>query len=334
MTMSEIDSPDRVGDIPIRSEEIGFTPDSMVDCQKCRRSNAPNRAACMYCGAELEGSTAEAKPELRELESWENGFNVVIASTGKHVEIDSLAPSLSSVLSTDIETARSILTCPGPIPVVRLEHEGDATRVAERLREGGFDTKVVSDESLLPGTLPVRLRSIEFGEGEMILELFGKDERRKIVADDLALIVLGILVQGRTESIEKRKRRVTQTVSETQTTSDEPLIDIYTQADSTGWRIPVAGFDFSCLGNDKSLLAGENIERLAKKLAAYAPGARVVREYSTVRPQLEMVWQSESRKDSLGPQRSGFAGTSSAMVYSTNNLLQLTKFSRLQWHML
>lgn len=67
-------------DLPVTAENIAFKPEEMIVCAKCARTNPPNRTKCFYCGGELEISDAQSrilKPNLRKLELWEKGFNVV-----------------------------------------------------------------------------------------------------------------------------------------------------------------------------------------------------------------------------------------------------------------
>ena len=327
----DISGLDRLREMPIRSEDPGFAPDAMLKCEGCGRANAPTRSACIYCGRGLDGSS-DIRLELRELESWETGYNVIVTQVAG--DPASGINEISALLASDVETINAILTSGSRLPIARVENEQQAHSIADRLKTFGIGTRVLSDVEMAPSSPPVRLRAVTFGAGELTLRLFGKDESHSIKREDLALIFFGLVFQARTESIEKRKRRSTETLSEIQTSSDNAVIDIYSRDDPAGWRIPVSGFDFSCLAEDKSLFAGENIEKLLAKLMEYAPSARVVRDYPAVRSMLEHSWPSESRKDSLGPKRSGFERKSIATIFSTNNLVQLTKYSRLQWHLL
>lgn len=324
---------DRLRGLPIRSEEIGFAPDAMVACAKCGRSNAPNREICMYCGAALAGRGAEARREIRQPESRENGFNVVMLESDAD-NIETAARTIASLLATEIGVVRAILASGKRLPVARVGSETQADLFAQRLADFGVETRVISDEVLVPVQNPVRLRSLRFTGDELVLELFGKPATERLQSEDLALIVLGVLLETRTESIEKRKRRETRTLSEIETSSDMPVIDLYSKSDPTGWRIPATGFDFSCLGPGKSLLVSENMESLIHKLQTLSPGAKFVDDYAKLRSMLEQSWPAESRTDALGFQRTGVADKGLSRIFTTNNSLQLTKYSRLQWHLL
>ncbi len=330
-TISDLD---RLRNLPIRSEEIGFSPEEMSACTKCGKPNAPNRSACLYCGAEFH-RVAGLKLDRRELESWENGFNVVItAAAAANVNLDAAAEKLAALLTVDAEMVSPILRSGKALPIARVESEEQAALISEMLAGIGIESRTVQDESLLPNALPHRLRSIEFAGDKLALQLFNGVDIHSLGHGDLALVVTGIVRETRTESVEKRKRRTTKTLSETQTASAEPVIDIYSKHDSAGWRIPARGFDFSCLGPDKTLLVAENMEKLVSRLGEFSTSAKVIDDFGSVSSMLEYCWPSESRKDNRGLQHSGFMRQNYSSVFTTTNALQLIKYSRLQWHLL
>jgi hypothetical protein len=122
-------------------------------------------------------------------------------------------------------------------------------------------------------------------------------------------------------------------LDETSITSDEAVLDIYFVDDSLGYRINQSGFDFSCLGEDKGLLAAENMQRLLAQLKKKAPDLTVVDNYDDVRHPLGSVWDVEYRNDSQGFKYSGLGRVEFGRVASTSNLNQFTRYSRLQRHL-
>jgi hypothetical protein len=144
------------------------------------------------------------------------------------------------------------------------------------------------------------------------------------------LIVPGSMIESKTESVEKRKKRESKLISETETTSDEKLLDIYTKGDGSGFRIQTKGFDFSCLGNDKSLFAAVNIDRLQTMLSSLASSAKTVDEYRANVSVLNTIWEPDMQKDFKGLTRTGLVQSGYANVARTSNLTQFTKYSRLQ----
>ena len=329
--MGEKPSPDWLRNIPTHSEDVGFTPDQLRKCGACGKPNAPNRVACLYCGAEF----ADVAPrlEVREVESWENGFNIVLTDIGS-ADIDRAAGALASTLGIDSTVLRTLLGSGKSLPVARLESDEIGAQVSGMLDELGVASRLISDESLAIATPHVRLRSLTFRGEDLVLTNFNSDENVVLHRDEIALIVTGIAYESRTEAMEQRKRGSTKTLSESHTSQDRSFIDVYSRQNAIGWRIPSSGFDFSCLGDEKSMIAGENLENLVSKLTALAPGAKFVDDYKDVRSLLETIWPSEHRREAFGFQRSGFARKDLSSLRTSSNMSQVNKYSRLQWHLL
>ena len=198
------------------------------------------------------------------------------------------------------------------------------------LAQLGLTCSLVSDADLAADKPLVRLSGIEFFEDNLAFIDFNTGSLIEIKADDLVLIVPGFIVESRVDSLEKRGLRGKKTlVAETPTVSDGSILDIYSRNDAIGFRIHLAGFDFSCLGTDKRLLAAENIVQLADALQKQAPNAKTIDDYRAVRQELGLIWEVETRKDTQGFQRAGVRA-----IASTSNLNQFTKYSRLQWQLL
>ncbi len=321
--------PEWLRNLPLLSEEIGFSPEELVACGACGKANAPNRPACLYCGTALEQSGI-TRFEIREPEGWESGFNVVVIETSD-ADLDRAAVHMASLLRTERDVMSSILTAGAALPLARVESESQAKGVAEKLAELGIKTMIVADDSLHPKSPPARLRSIVFEGDKLNLELFNGSGIRSLERNELALIVPGIILEARAESIEKRKLRGSKTLSETETSTDGLVIDIYSRNDPTGRRIPASGFDFSCLGSDKSLTVVENMRKLVARLADFSPSAKLIQDYARVRLILEYAWPSESKRES---QHIKLSRKEVSNVFTSSNVTQLTKYSRLQWRLL
>ena len=313
--------------LDLRSNDLGFTPAELIECTRCSRANAPDRGTCLYCGAEFEG-VGITKFDIREPEGWENGFNVVVVDSAD-ADLDRASSVLGSLLREERERLKAILTCGKAIPLARVESAEQASGLAEKLLEFGVKTKIVTDTALQPAVPPTRLRSVMFDGNDVRLVLFSSGETITLRPEELALIIPGMIIERRTESIERRKLRGSKTLSETELSSHEPVIDIYSNEPS-GWRVPATGFDFSSLGRDKSLIVSENMKRLASKLAEFSPSARVVDDYINLRSELEHVWPSESSRHS---EMLGIKGKDRSKKLTTNNSSQFTKYSRLQWQL-
>ena len=315
----------------IQSEKIAFDPDQMIACKACGRMNPPNRFKCLYCADELDVKidVASLKPVLRKLELWERGSNVIVQEKGSGADVEKIA----ALLSMEPGGIEDILSTGVPLPLARVETEKEALFLQTSLEPLGLDCSIVSDIDLASETLPVRLRRLALSDGSITVTEFNTGDERTHDINDLVLAVSGSIVQGRVDSLEKRTRGENRVLNETATTSDEAVLDLYTRDNTIGYRINQTGFDFSCLGPDKGLLAGENMRQLGIRLKQEAPELKVVDDYPRVRRGLTGIWDVESRNDSEGLKRTGITRFSLNRVSSTNNLDQFTKYSRLQRHL-
>jgi hypothetical protein len=324
-------------DLPLTTEDIRFKSEEMIRCLKCERTNPPNRLKCFYCGAEMEISDAQSKflkPNLRKLEAWEKGFNIIYLSREQKSGVAEIEAA-AELLKVEKEVLRKIDSAKLPLPLARAESQKEAEIMTRRLREFGFETKVVSDLDLAIEKPPQRLRRLDFFDDRIILILFNRDEVTEISIEDLALIVTGTIFERKIEATEKyNKKGDNQILDTNETASDETIIDIFTRRDSSGYRIYAKGFDFSSLKAEKGMLAKDNIVKLAEKLCRSAPNAKFADGYVASRNLLAHVWDVEQKLDSQGLKRKGFGKFNMGNVTTISNLSQFTKYSRLQWHLL
>ncbi|MBK9215293.1 MAG: hypothetical protein IPM59_06785 [Chloracidobacterium sp.] len=321
-------------DPKIQSEDIAFRPSELVKCS-CGRTNPPNRSACVYCGKALEiADLSTVRFSLRQPETWERGWNLIYLPNLNDPRPN--AAVLSGIVGIDAERLTPLLDAGVPVPVARVSSDAELAASVKKLSGLGLDCRIVGDADLDADSLPTRIKGIEItGDGITVWD-FNTHATQHICRDDLALLVIGTLRSSRTDSLEKKRRRgkEAKVLDETTADSDQAVLDIYSRSEARGWRIHLAGFDFTCLGQDKSLLAGENLRRLVTALSEYAPNAKVVTDYARIRNSLDAIWPVESRKDPQGLQRAGFGKVEFGSVASTNNVIQFTKYSRLQWHLL
>ena len=328
---------ERLKDIPLQTEDIAFKSDEMIACRECERKNPPTRLKCLYCGAELEFDETQSgfvKPVLRKLEVWEKGFNLIYLPNGSDLS-EEQQTEIAKMTRLEKGVLRKISEAKTPVPLARVESAKESEIIKQRLSEIGVETLILSDENFNLEKLPKRLRGLEFGENKMRLKLFNAEETVEILREELVLIVAGAIFERKVESTEKYNRKgENKLLNATETASDEMLIDIYSRDDSNGFRIEQNGFDFSCLGADKRMLAAENMKTLVEKLREFAPSARFVNDYLKTRAVLGNAWEVEERKDSKGLVRERFGKFNLGNVTTVNNLTQFTKYSRLQWHLL
>lgn len=317
-----------IAGMPNWDESKGFGPEEMIACGSCDKRNPPNRVACLYCAAPLSlPAGLHGNLKFRKLESWEQGFNVVIVPEG-NMASEIVAGIIAEMFSFDAGSAAGIIERGRPFPAARLESELHAQSVNDSLAKRGIKSMTLSDVEL--DGAPLRLRGIEFKDGGLSLLPFNSEKVLKVSAAEIELIVVGAIFESRTETTHRRKSGKKEPFEEIQSSSDEPLIDLYTSGSRNGYRVRSGGFDFSCLGSDKSILAAENLNRLVSKLVNIAPGVRIMKDYLPSRRVLNLVWEPESRTDSHGVQRSGLGRIDMSNVSTSNNLLQFTKYSRLQ----
>ena len=324
-------------DLLVEAEITAFKPEEMIACQQCERKNPPTRRKCFYCNAELEISESQSrflKPNLRKLEVWEKGFNVIFQPQINELD-ETLIAEIAKMLRLEKAGLQKILSAHKTLPLAHAESEKEAEIARTRLSELGLETFVLSDETLTIEKPPQRLRGIEFFDGKLILILFNHDEIVELPPEDVVLIVTGAIFERKVESTERHnKKGENKILKMTETASDESLIDIYSRQDAIGYRILARGFDFSCLEADKEILAKDNIKKLIQRLREFAPNAKFVDDYLQMRENLGNIWEVEHKSDSTGVKRETIGKYSLGNMTVVNNLSQFTKYSRLQWHIL
>jgi hypothetical protein len=201
--------------------------------------------------------------------------------------------------------------------------------VFDRLQALGFEVLTLADE----GTVK-RVRSITFDESRFVVNRgVAKDEYEDLWSN-IVLIVPARLIARRVEVKELKTRRTEGEILDTsEFFSDEVVIDLYTTTNSETWRISAGGFDFSCLGPDKALIANENIARLQRWLVSKAMNARLDESYTRLRPVLDLVWGPEQETHSSGWRRERPGKLSIGMATINSNESQFTRYSRLLYYL-
>lgn len=324
------DNINMVGDLPIMSHDPSFAPEEMVACGSCSRPNPPNRLTCLYCGSALESTAIRpelVKPNLQRPESWEKGSSIVFKG-GVSSDID--AASAAALLDLAPEDLSKLLDSGVAVPIAYLRSRPDAEIVASRLADMGISSSVVSDDDLNAETSPRRIRSLEFTAEGLRLFDFNTSHRFEIAADERVMIVGGTIRSVRTEAVGKRSKRSTKNIDQTITSTDEAILDIYSRSEPVGFRVRAAGFDFSCLGERKQMLASVNMNTLARTLKEAFPASLLVECNRDLSIALDAVWPMETKTGPRAITRRAGVGVRMESVSSVDNILQFTKFSRLQ----
>ncbi|MEQ1605649.1 MAG: hypothetical protein ABL999_12350 [Pyrinomonadaceae bacterium] len=317
-------------DPSVQTENIAFDRAEMINCSRCTRANPPNRFKCIYCGDNLERPSQNAAAidtAPRKLEPWERGVNIIL-----HRASDAADTAQAAILlSLEREDIVRIVRVAKPLPIARVESRTEADSAISRLRSLGFESFSVSDDILALETPNIRISGIEFVPGEFGVKNFNSGEYKRFPTYKISLIVEGVISKTKVESVEKRRiRGESKVIDQTSIAMDDRVLDIYPSDQTVGFRLSPTGFDFSCLGDQKSLLARENWGRLIDLLKARLPSVEFVSDYTKIREALESAWPIETRSETKGMIQTGFGKREFGIVATTSNLEQFNKYSRLQ----
>lgn len=310
-----------------------FEPGELVACDKCSRSNAPTRMNCLYCGAPLpvtERSAALRRPALRKLEEWEQGFNVVLHPPSA-IPAPETVEELAAFLRLDAARLSEIFESGTALPVARAASSEEAELVVGRLKARGLEAEVFDDELL--ARTPVRVRALGFDTDALVLMTTAEAAPVGVFWDRVALLVVGRVVTRRVE-MEERPSKLSgrgRLTDAREVASDEAVLDIYTSdAAQEGFRVMADGFDYSCLGESKGLLARDNFKTLVAELRARAAGAALDERYARLRGVLASAWPPAERNESGGlrRERPGRLNTESVTVVSNES--QFTRYARMR----
>lgn len=304
----------------------------MVKCENCARPNPPTRPACLYCGATLpirEETAALRQPLLRPLEKGEPGYNVIRVGG----EIGPAALSETAQL-LQLETAQleKILAAPPPLPLARAPSADEAHLIERRLLARGLRVEVLADDVLAAEALPpARIRALEFTTKSIVGWTLGETTELRFSWDEVILCVAARLFVRQLEVEERRARGPENELLETrELETDEAVFDLYSTRADGGWRVAAHGFDFSCLGREKTLVAAENMVRLKRALLVEARGARLDENYRQVRHLLAPIWPLAQHTEARGWRRMVGRGFRVEAATVSSNAAQFTSYSRLQ----
>ena len=319
-----------------------FAPEQMVACDVCLRANAPTRMNCLYCGAPLprtEQTAALLRPVLKKLEEWEEGFNVVTLPRAAGALTAEAAEDAAALLHLDAGALKEVTVAGRAMPVARASSADEAWLIVERLRSLGLNTEVFPDEVL--ARRPLRVRAFDFEEGALVCRTGPEAGPRRVPWSEVVLLVIGRVVSRRVE-VAERKRGLggrSETVETREHVSDETVLDICTafgdgraaqKGEEATFRVLSGGFDYSCLGPGKGLLAAENFKALVAALRGHAPSAVHDEGYDSLRPLLSEVWPSAERTESLGLRRESPGRFNREVATNVSNEGQFTRYARLR----
>jgi hypothetical protein len=319
------------------SEPQGFSAEQMIRCEECLRANPPTRVSCLYCVAPLpvtENSLRLRKPVLRPPEKHQSGYNNILLPQDQ-APPQEVVEEAAALLKLDTEKLQEIVSQEIALPVARTASSEEAELVLLRLNDLGLQSVMLSDQDLgLAENVVKRVRSMSFDAVSLAIQQAGAMEETIVAWTDILLIIPARLIETRLEITERMTRKSEKDILDTsEFFRDEMVIDFYTSRDSNTWRVTANGFDFSCLGQDKALIANENMRRLQRLFTSKAVNAIVDETYQRVRSILELAWTTQPESQSSGWRRERPGKLSVGMATTKSNESQFTRYSRLRYQM-
>jgi hypothetical protein len=313
------------------TEPQGFAPDQMIRCDECLRANPPTRVECLYCGVALpmtESAAQLRKPVLRPPEKHQSAFSNILLPDGPKPSDEKLVEA-AGLLKLGTENLQRIIAENVALPVAFTASNDEADLVLKRLADLGLQTLTLSDDEL--GVTSVkRVKAINVDDQSLTFQQAGTRDTTEMYWRDVVLIVTARLFLKRTEIQERKTRSIeNEIVQASEFSSDEAVIDLYSSTDSQTWRVSANGFDFSCLGAKKTLVANENISRLRQLFMEHAPDAKLDDSYRRLRPILDLVWGLQQETQSSGWRRERPGRLSVGVSTINSNESQFTRYSRL-----
>ena len=303
----------------------------MIRCDECLRANPPTRVACLYCSAPLpitESSAQLRRPLLRPPEKHQSAYSNILLPPQSELSSESITEA-AALLKLRAEDLQRIIAAKTPLPVAFTASREEAELVFNRLGDFGLQTIILSDDAL--NSAVKRVKGMKVDERSALLQQAGTTT--EILWDDVLLIVTGRLFVTRLEIQERKTRRPeNEIVNASEFSSDEAVIDVYSAPDSA-WRVNANGFDFSCLGDRMTLIAGANIARVQQLIVDHATHAKLDDSYNRLRSTLDLVWKTQQETESSGWRRERPGLLSVGMATIKSNESQFTRYSRMQAHL-
>jgi hypothetical protein len=271
------------------------------------------------------------KPVLRPPEKHQLGYNNILLSPNQAAP-DDVIDETAKLLKLSAENVRALTSAGIPVPVARTASCEEADLVSLRLGDLGLSCLTLSDEDLGSDNVVKRVRSMTFDDDRVTM--FEAGSATEVSWADIFLIVPGRLFETRLEIKERRTRKPENEILDTsEFFKDETVIDFYVAEHSSTWRVSAGGFDFSCLGREKALVATENIGKLQRLIVSKAVNAQFDDSYARVRNLLELAWGVQAETQSSGWRREAPGKLSVGVANVKTNESQFTRYSRLRYYL-
>jgi hypothetical protein len=282
-----------------------------------------------------ESSARLRKPVLRQPEKHQLGYNNILLPVQRDLATE-IINEAAALLKLSPENVEQLTSQEVAMPVARTASREESELVTLRLRDLGLSCVTVSDEDLGLGSsdnVLKRVRAMSFDSERLVIFHSGTEEAN-VSWSDVILILPARLIETRLEIKERMTRKPENEILDTsEFFRDEAIIDFYTAADSFTWRVNATGFDFSCLGKEKALVANENIGRLQRLIVEKAVNAQFDDSYQRVRNLLDLAWSTQAEMQSSGWRRERPGKLSVGLAKTKSNESQFTRYSRLRYYL-
>ncbi len=324
--MSEIDQAENDFSAEPITRLKSFAPTELVACEQCSRANAPTRASCLYCGAELPGAAVASAADKGEVTPLESVHHALFITDDQLSLITSEACSrLAILLDVGTNDLSNAMAAGGPLPLTTALSTAQTRPLIVAFQELGLRPSVLPEEALTRSHAK-RIRGLELSEN-LIRALPPNTSADAFAWGDVKLMVVGRVVTMQIEVDEKRRGKESRPIDSRQFSSDKIVADVYVGSEQS-WRISEDNFDYSCLGDKKAATGFENIGRLLELIRERAPHVEIDKSYASKRILLANVWPLE--EDSKTTVMFGMRrmNRQSSM---TSNESQFSKYSRAAW---
>ena len=298
-----------------------FAASELVGCASCARSNPPTRSTCLYCGAALPfNADRDDSPATTAQPEGDSTVRFYVSVRSQTAEIEGTA------LNELANSSRAKLLRLGDSFALATTSKTDAQMVSERLAAMGIETDLISEEGL--GLRTAReIAALECDQESLTAFTHRTVEKVSTSWEKISLIVTGRFYFSHFETDQKRKGKK-EVVDERELVTDEAVLDLYLHDQEPPWRIRAARFDFSCLGDEKTLTVFDNFKTLIRLLRERASNAIFDDSYVHLRSSLNEIWPIEMRAGEKGKRHTVFGSVDSSVTISDNEA-QFTQYSRL-----
>jgi len=311
------------------AEPKGFAPDELSTCDSCLRANAPTRTQCLYCGAELRSKRSGLRPAaFPDAEPESNRIYIVARARAGRSIANSVVDQLAARFQFKPAELQAGISTAGLLPLTSASRE-QVPELLSVLHDCGFEAFSIPASDVQTLTAARKIRMLEFTETTMSALTTSPVQQLRASWSDLVLIVLGRLQTSRVEVDERQSRSAIKHLDRRELSNDESVVDLYPKS-GTAWRIGANDFDFSCLGDRKSLTAFDNLRALIDLLIRRS-GAEFNDAFARIRPLLGVVWPLEISTSKGRSHRPRASRKDVSVVTATDNTTQFNNYSRLAW---